>query len=182
MSVPADERFLQGKKSPSTEGEAEAQASIAQGFVKRLMQPGITYILGPGTTTQAVAAALGLEKSLLSISALKDGRWLMKDATEAQLIEIVQQGSTKIVVTPVGGQGFLFGRGNQPISPAVIRAVGRPNIIVLCASGKLAGLRGRALRLDTGDAELDAQLSGPIRILTGYSDQVIYPVGNADEH
>ncbi len=71
----------------------------------------------------------------------------------------------------------MFGRGNQQISPRVIRAVGRENVIVIATKAKLASLSGRPLLLDTGDADLDRELSGYFRVTTGYSDYVMYKAG-----
>ena len=59
-------------------------------------------------------------------------------------------------MTPIGGQGFIFGRGNQQISPKVIRQVGLDNIVVVATKSKLDKLK--SLRVDTGDPELDKAL------------------------
>jgi predicted polyphosphate/ATP-dependent NAD kinase len=82
----------------------------------------------------------------------------------------------KIIVTPIGGQGFLFGRGNQQIGPEVIRKVGRENIIVVSTSDKLRALRLQPLIVDTGDAEVDALLEGYFHVVTGYKEQMMYKV------
>ena len=101
---------------------------------------------------------------------------LASDVNEKQLNELVNTGKTKIVVTIIGGQGFLFGRGNQQISPGIIRKVGRDNIIVVATPEKLASLRGAPLLVDSGDEEVDRMLSGYIRIVTGYGRKSVYPV------
>jgi predicted polyphosphate/ATP-dependent NAD kinase len=85
----------------------------------------------------------------------------------------VTAGPASIVVTPIGGQGFVLGRGNQPISPAVVRAVGRENIIVVATAAKLAALGGRPLVVDSGDPALDAALAGHVTVLTGYRDAAV---------
>ena len=81
------------------------------------------------------------------------------------------------MLTPIGGQGFLFGRGNQPISPRVIRQVGLDNILVICTTGKLHSFGGRPLLVDTGDVELDAELEGHVAIITGYKERAVYRIG-----
>ncbi len=88
-------------------------------------------------------------------------------------------GPVSIVVTPIGGQGFLFGRGNQPIAPAIIRAAGRDAVIVVATPAKLAALGGRPLLVDTGDAELDRALAGFITVITGRAERVVVPVAPA---
>ena len=88
---------------------------------------------------------------------------------------------SKLIITLIGGQGHVFGRGNQQLSPAVIRAIGRDNILLIASKAKLQQLEGRPLLADTGDVELDQQLTGLINILTGYNDYVMYRLGYEDE-
>jgi predicted polyphosphate/ATP-dependent NAD kinase len=82
----------------------------------------------------------------------------------------------RVIVTPIGGQGYLFGRGNQPISPSVLRAVGRENILVVGAPEKIHALRGRPLLVDSGDPEVDRWLTGYMKILTGYHERIVYRI------
>ena len=84
------------------------------------------------------------------------------------------------MITLIGGQGHIFGRGNQQLSPALIRAIGRDNIIVVATKTKLQALNGRPLIADTGDSELDDELSGYIRVTTGFNDHIMYAVGHQD--
>jgi predicted polyphosphate/ATP-dependent NAD kinase len=78
---------------------------------------------------------------------------IVKDANEKQILEKISSKEARIIVTPIGGQGFIFGRGNQQISPEVIRRVGLDKIIVVATEGKLRNLK--TLRVDTGDPSLD---------------------------
>lgn len=135
-------------------------------------------MLGPGTTTRAVATRLGFEKTLVGVDVVTRERVVARDVSEERLLELVASSPTKIVVTPVGGQGFLFGRGNQPISPAVIERVGRENIQVICTPGKLHSFQGHALLVDTGDLDLDGKLAGHMSIVTGYGEWAVYRIGN----
>ena len=96
------------------------------------------------------------------------------DVNESQLLKLLEGRKAKIVITPIGGQGHIFGRGNQQISPKVIKKVGRENIIVVSTTGKINSLRGRPLWVDTGDRSVDRMLSGHIRVVTGYNEQIIY--------
>jgi predicted polyphosphate/ATP-dependent NAD kinase len=151
-------------------------AGIAGAVIDRL-EPGRRYILGPGTTTKVIAGQLGLPKTLVGVDVIaiaEDGpRLLVADAGEAELRTIVGDGPASIVVTPIGGQGFVLGRGNQPISPVVVRSVGREGIIVIATPAKLAALGGRPLLVDTGDPGLDQELAGHIRVVTGRNDDAV---------
>ena len=92
---------------------------------------------------------------------------------------IVRAGPATIVLTPIGGQGFLLGRGNQPISAAVLRAAGPDALLVVATADKLAALGGRALLVDTGDPALDAELAGHARVVTGDHEAAIVRIAAA---
>jgi predicted polyphosphate/ATP-dependent NAD kinase len=98
------------------------------------------------------------------------------DANEADLLMLLAdrgEGHAQIIVSPIGGQGYLFGRGNQQISPRVIRCVGRENILVVSTPDKLHGLGGQALLVDSGDGTVDQMLCGYVRIVTGYNERAV---------
>ncbi len=100
------------------------------------------------------------------------------DLTEADLLALAAEAPESfIVVTVIGGQGHIFGRGNQQISPAVIRAVGPGNVIVIATQTKLLSLEGRPLLVDTGDPALDEQLSGYVKVVTALGERTMYRVG-----
>ena len=121
---------------------------------------------------------LGLRKTLLGIDVVRDRRILASDANESMLLKILRDGKAKIIVTVIGRQGFVFGRGNQQISPSVIRKVGKENIIIVSTPEKIAALHGIPLRVDTGDECVDKMLSGYHKIITGYGKSLIYKVQN----
>jgi predicted polyphosphate/ATP-dependent NAD kinase len=100
------------------------------------------------------------------------------DVNEKQLLELIGNRQSKIILTPIGGQGFLFGRGNQPISAKVIKQIGKENIQVICTTGKLHTFSGRPLLVDTGDVKLDAALQGHVSIITGYKERAVYKIGS----
>jgi len=173
MKVPVVEGFVQASKSPSTHlDEEENKLAVARYFVENMLEENTVYILGPGTTVKAINKVLGLPATTLGVDVLYNGEIMALDVWEKQLLEILNTYSrAKIVVTPIGGQGFIFGRGNQQITPNVIRRVGRSNIIVVATWSKIAGLD--YLRIDTGDYELDKELEGYYKVLVDYNKFVV---------
>jgi predicted polyphosphate/ATP-dependent NAD kinase len=159
-----ESRLVQGVKRATVVDEERLQLIELAERLKPMFKPGVAYVLGPGSTVKALAEALGVDKTLLGVDVVVDGRVVELDADEARILRALEGREGRVVVTPIGGQGFILGRGNQQISPKVIRKVGARNIIVVATSTKLKGLD--ALRVDTGDAELDAQLKGRIKVLT----------------
>ena len=140
------------------------------------MNPDLVYVLGPGTTVKPIADILGVKKTLLGVDIVKDGKLVKHDVNEKQLLEAIKGKDTRLIVTVIGGQGFVFGRGNQQISPSVIRMIGRENIIIVATPDKLASLGGHSLRVDTGDSELDDELKGYYKVHTGYGRRTLYKV------
>jgi len=177
LAIPFQRELVQGCKAPSGPGEAAAMDAIACQVVDG-MEPGRLYILGPGTTTRAIATRLGLAKTLIGVDVVLDNCLLAADVNETQLLTLAQGRPAQIVVTPIGGQGYLFGRGNQQISPAVIRAVGRESVTVVSTPHKVHTLEGRPFLVDTGDLAVDRLLSGHIRVITGYGEQIVYRISD----
>ena len=175
LRVPSDERFVQGAKACSSVAEAVAAADIAEATVEH-MEPCVAYILGPGTTTRAIAERLGVAKTLIGVDVVKDGKLLAQDVGEEELVDLASEIPARIVVAVVGGQGYLFGRGNQQMSPRVIGLVGRDRILVVATEAKIAALRGRPLLVDTGDEKTDAMLSGYLKVNTGRGRSTPYRV------
>ena len=146
---------------------------IASEFVQRMCEHCL-YVIGPGTTTRSVARKLGIEKTLLGVDLVRGGELVGVDVSEEQILHAIEGQPARIVVTPIGGKGHIFGRGNQQISPEVIQLVGRENIILVATSEKLASFRGAPLLIDTGDSAVDSMLSGYFRVLTGYRREAVY--------
>jgi predicted polyphosphate/ATP-dependent NAD kinase len=157
--APYEPHLIQGVKmaSPITESELRNQAAIAIYIIEN-MKADVVYIIGPGTTTRTIGDLLDTKKTLLGVDLFCDKQLVAKDVNEKQILERINGRTAHIIVTPIGGQGFIFGRGNQQISPEVIRQVGWDNIIVVATQGKLEGLDD--LRVDTGDPSLDDILRG----------------------
>ena len=121
---------------------------------------------------------MGLENTLLGVDLIKNQTLVAQDLTAKQLLGLTHDQSTKLVITLIGGQGHIFGRGNQQLSPALIRAIGKENIIVVATKTKLQALNGRPLICDTGDSELDDELAGYIKVTCGFNDHIMYAVGH----
>jgi predicted polyphosphate/ATP-dependent NAD kinase len=152
---PYEPHLIQANKmaSPMTENEVRNQAAIALGIIET-MQPETLYIVGPGTTTRTISDLLDQKKTLLGVDVFQNKKIIEHDVNEKQIIQAINGKKAKIIVTPIGGQGFIFGRGNQQISAKVIRQIGIDNIIVVATASKLWSLK--SLKVDTGDTELDA--------------------------
>ncbi len=190
--VPADATRTQSMKAGRAESEASAQQQIAYRLVDE-MAPGALYIIGPGTTTQAIKNHLGIAGTLLGVDVVRDRRLVAADVTEGRLLELLAPERTElsdptelarrpqILVTIIGSQGFILGRGNQQISPRVIARVGKDRIRVIATREKVSTLGGRPLLVDTGDPTLDASLGGYIRVVVGYGDDLVMRVATSPE-
>jgi predicted polyphosphate/ATP-dependent NAD kinase len=177
LKIPFRTSLVQSQKMPSV-GEASALAAIAEDIVTK-MEEDVLYIIGPGTTTRAIAEEMGLDKTLLGVDAVLDRRLVARDASESQLLALLDEhgdGKARIVVTPIGGQGYLFGRGNQQISPQVIERVGRERIIAVSTPGKLYALGSQPLLVDTGSRAVDEMLTGYLILVTGYNERAVRKV------
>ena len=177
LRVPEENRHIQSPKSGGIQSEKDALQGIAASVIESMDDTNCYFIIGSGTTTRLIMVNLGLENTLLGVDVVYNKRLIANDVTEKQLLNLIKGKKARIVVTVIGGQGHIFGRGNQQISPQVIREVDRENIIVVATKEKLASLRGRPLLVDTGDEELNEKLSGYLKVTTGYMDYVIYKVG-----
>lgn len=183
MRVPDAIEYVQRVKIGGRECEQMVLSDIAADVTEQ-MQPQDLYIMGSGSTVAAIMDELGLDNSLLGVDVVRDGQLLARDQTASQLLALAQQHlqlsashTVRLVITLIGGQGHIFGRGNQQLSPALIRLIGVDNIVLVATKTKLATLQGRPLIADTGDRELDQSLAGLVPITTGYRDQVLYRVG-----
>ena len=165
---PFEPHLIQGNKmaSPMTENEVENQVAIAIYIIEE-MKTDIIYIIGPGTTTRTIGDLLEQKKTLLGVDLFQEKQIVAKDVSEKQILQAITGKVAKIIVTPIGGQGFIFGRGNQQISSKVIRQMGLENIVVIATKSKLDRLE--SLRVDTGDPELDEHFRARgIRVIVDY--------------
>lgn len=169
LMVPYEPTLLQDSKmaSPFTNDEHENQLGIAHHIIEEMDDKTI-YILGPGTTVLTICEVLEENKSLLGVDLLQNKKIIALDVGENQILDSIKGKPAKIIVSPLGRQGILFGRGNQQISPRVIREVESKNIIVLATRYKLRTIN--ALRVDTQDHTLDEELKGYIRVIVDYNE------------
>jgi predicted polyphosphate/ATP-dependent NAD kinase len=162
---------IQGSKqmSPETADEKEDQTATARYIIEE-MQPNATYILGPGTTVKRIAELLGVEKTVLGVDVYNKGKVIL-DVDESRILEEINDWQNAwIILSPIGHQGILLGRGNQQISPEIIKRVGKQRIIIAATKNKLQSIEGNVLRVDTGDTEVDNTLRGYIKVATDYRE------------
>ncbi len=176
--VPVSSDLVVSGKVPSTRSAESELEDIAEYFADEIYEDCTVYILGPGSTVYKIASRLGIEKTLLGVDVMHNKKIIGKDVDEETLLKIIEKYSNHrfmIVVSPIGGQGFIFGRGNQQISPEVIRRIGKDNILIVSAPSKLNKLE--KLRVDTGDPLIDRELRGYAKVLVGYGKYKVVKIG-----
>ena len=176
LRVPEERRYVQRVKSGGGQAEEEAVQGIAAAIADA-MDDGRLYVMGPGTTIGAIMDHLEIQNTLLGVDVVRDKTLVATDVGEARLLELIGNEEATIVVTVIGGQGYILGRGNQQLSPRVVRKVGKESITVVATSAKLASLGGSPLLVDTGDHRLDESLAGYWKVVTGYKEYAMYKVG-----
>ncbi|MEH6577054.1 MAG: ATP-NAD kinase family protein [Amphritea sp.] len=177
LMVPAEARFLQHVKNGGREVEELVLDDIAADFTEN-MEDDVLYIMGSGSTVQALMDSMNLENTLLGVDLIENGELIGQDLTAKQLEALTAGRETRLVITVIGGQGHIIGRGNQQISPALLRRLGRENIIVVATKTKIKELEGRPLIVDSGEPELNHLLAGLIKVITGYHDSILYRVAD----
>lgn len=180
MKVPFERGLNQSAKAGSSSSDEVSQDGIASDVINGMNSSDI-YLIGPGTTTLAVLEKMRLKGTLLGIDAVHQGKILALDLNEQKILNLMTAHSDKcfkIIATITGRQGFLFGRGNQQFSPEVIRRVGKNGITVLSTENKLLSLKDSPVYVDTGDSELDEELSGYIQIITDFGMRKVYPMSS----
>ncbi|MFF2274730.1 ATP-NAD kinase family protein [Agromyces sp. NPDC058126] len=179
MPVPYRAGRTQSRKAATPASEHAAVVAAARGAA-RAMRPGVRYLLGPGGTMAELARELGVAKTPLGVDVVLDGRLVLAGASERDLVDEISRGPAKAVVSVIGGQGFLLGRGNQQLSPRVLRLLDDDPLVVVAPEQKLIDLGGRPLLVDTGDPRVDARLAGFARVITGSGASSFYPVHAPD--
>lgn len=176
MKVPYDTKMVQNLKSGRATGE-EAALDLVSRYIALNMEKDVLYIMGTGSTVRGVMDKLKLRNTLLGVDLVCNNQVIANDVNENTILSYLDKYSkAKIVITVIGGQGYLFGRGNQQISHRVIRKVGLDNILIIATKNKMYSLFGQSLLVDTGDEVLNSELSGYARVIVGYDESVMFKV------
>ncbi|MHA1111257.1 MAG: ATP-NAD kinase family protein [Promethearchaeota archaeon] len=171
MRVPNIPMLIQGMKqtTPFTDDERENQEAIARTIVEE-MNPNVYYLFGPGTTVRSIFDELNLEKTLLGFDFVRNNQVIARDVNEEQILKKVNNELVILVITPIGRQGFVFGRGNLQITARVLQKIKKENIRIICSRSKLATLPEGCIRTDIRDPEMDEALKGYYRVLIDYNE------------
>lgn len=175
LKVPIYERFIQAGKEVMFGYDIEENKRAIAKYVIEEMDPHTLYILGPGTTTKTIANLLNQDKTLLGVDAYYNKKLIKKDIAEKDILNLLTKyHRVKLIVSPLGGEGFIFGRGNQQLSPTVLAKIGKENIIVVATRDKIRRLN--ELYVDTGDPKIDNMLKGYIRVIVDYREEIVMKV------
>jgi len=176
LKVPKILNLIQSSKTGSQFGRTveENKQEIAQ-FIIETMSSDILYLLGPGTTVKTITDNLNLPKTLLGIDAIYNKENAGKDINEKDILKLLKKHiNVQIVISPIGGQGFVFGRGNKQFTPKILQKIGKKNIKFIATEQKMKALD--CLRIDTGDIEIDNMLKGFTKVITGYKEELIIEI------
>lgn len=176
LTVPQEGGYVQQVKQGGVESEELVLNDLAD-WLQDSWEADVRYVFGPGSTLHGLAQNLGVQTTLLGVDVLENGQLLAADVSEAQLYALVADHPARLLVTAIGGQGHIIGRGNQQISPRVLRAIGLDNLRVVATKRKLGTLQGRPLLVDSGDVALDDAFADVVRVWAGYKEELLYPLG-----
>jgi predicted polyphosphate/ATP-dependent NAD kinase len=176
LKVPQVERLLQGGKQSSKIGKSiqENKNEIAKHIIEN-MKDNVLYLLGPGTTVKAISESLGVSKALLGIDAICNKNLVASDINEREILDLLDKYKlAEIIISPIGGQGFILGRGNKQFTPEVLKKIGKDNIKVVATEDKMKELM--CLRIDTGDIEVDNTFIGHKKVIVGYNEFLLIEI------
>lgn len=179
MQVPTELRYIQAVKMGGKESDELVLADIAAHIIEIIDDnPEHLFVMGSGSTVDFIMQELGIKNTLLGVDVIKNNQLVASDVTASELLEITAHQNHKLVLTLIGGQGHVIGRGNQQLSARFLKLLSKENILLIATKSKIANLSGRPLIVDSGNVSVDRQLSGLVSIVTGYHDQVLYPIAN----
>jgi len=178
LKVPSDRSRIQSSKEVYGEIDEESnKQAIATYFIEN-MERDTLYILGTGSTVKTILKVLEKPYTLLGIDALYNGEIVGLDLNEREILKLIEKyanSKKKLVLTPIGGQGFILGRGNQQLSSKVVERIGIDNIIVLATRSKVRSLK--CLHVDTGDPALDNKFKNRyIRVIVDYNEEFVMKI------
>ncbi len=180
LQVPNENRMVQNLKSGRGISE-RVSTELMSNYMVETWRDDTLYIVGTGSTLAEIMKKLKLKNTLLGVDLVYRRKIIANDCTEKEILDVIKKykdKDIKILVTVIGGQGYIFGRGNQQISANVIKAVGKENIIVVASQAKMIALFGKPLYVDTGDEAINEYLKGYIRVIVGYERTVMAKVSN----
>ena len=177
--TPSSPRWMQGSKQRiEASGEEDTTEGLADHIRELLVSDNRMLIWGSGGTLRKIAQMNEFEPTNLGIDATIGIEQVGTDLSESDLLELLSDhdGPTTLLLSPMGGQGFLIGRGNLQLSPQVLRLIGIENIRGVVTPAKLLSVR--RLRIETGDPELDADFADMryMKVLQGYRTTRVLPV------
>lgn len=175
LQVPQEHRYLQATKESGVEVQELVLDDIAADFADAMLDD-VRYIMGSGGTVAAIMQHLGLDNTLLGVDVIENGELIASDCTAQQLLGLTQDRDSRLVITIIGGQGHIIGRGNQQLSAELLMRLGKHNIHLVATKAKLKALGGRPLIVDSGDVGVNKMLAGMIAVRTGYADSVLYRI------
>ena len=178
LQIPNETKMVQNLKSGRGFSES-ASIDLLSNYIADTWEEDTLYVVGTGSTTAAIMKKVGVPNTLLGVDLVYGHNLIASDCTEKEILEVIKDyDKVKILVTVIGGQGYIFGRGNQQISASVIKAVGKENIIVAASQAKMLSFIGKPLFVDTGDEEVNAYLRGYIKVIVGYERTLVVRVSD----
>jgi len=169
LLTPFNPDFSQLSKMGTPYSDLNNQERIAKRIIEEL-EDDVYYLIGPGTTTKAITNKLKQDKTVLGVDLLLNKQIGAYDLNEQQILSYIEGNKTKIIVSLIGRQGFLFGRGNLQFTPRILKKVGAINIIIISTKFKLQNIPNQILRLDTRDPKMDEEMKGLYKIITDYDE------------
>jgi predicted polyphosphate/ATP-dependent NAD kinase len=169
MFTPYASNYSQLSKMGSPDSDLNNQEKIAKKIIETLEED-VYYLIGPGTTTKAIADRLNQPKTVLGVDLLLNQKIIALDLNEQRILSYLTRRRTLLIVSPIGRQGIILGRGNLQLSPKVLRRIGSENLIIVSTKYKLQSISGHKLKLDTRDPELDRELTGLYKVITDYDE------------
>ena len=163
------DNYFQESKGASISDESDEIDNLIEDFRDRYTSVD-TYIFGPGSTTNSILKSIDIDGTLLGFDIIKNKKLLYRDCSEKDIYNYLntkQAKNSKLILTVIGNQGFLFGRGNQQISPRILNKIDKNNLLIYSTKTKLDSLNNEIL-IDTGDLTTDKKFTGYVNIITGY--------------
>ncbi|HUR25923.1 MAG TPA: NAD(+)/NADH kinase [Candidatus Thermoplasmatota archaeon] len=184
LRVPMSPAIQSGKVATSTDTPLEP-------LIEQLLQEwdaDALHLVGAGSVCLAVKDQFWGKPTLLGVDAIQGSRITAIDLDDRQIADLVEKqlaagGNVRVVLSTIGGQGMLLGRGTQMFRPEVLKKIGWDSLRVVAPPEKLLGLR--ALHVDTGDPEFDLTAPKHIRVTTGWNEsrmmRLVHGAAKAEE-